>query len=106
MATVQVRNIVERRRELALMRAAGFRRRRLAGMVLLENVTLLLGGLATGTVAAIVAVLPHMIFGGASVPVRDLAIMLTVVLAVGIATSFLSVRSTLRAPILEALRYE
>jgi len=41
LATVQVRNVVERRRELALMRATGFRHRRLALLVMLENVMLL-----------------------------------------------------------------
>ncbi len=106
LATVQVRNVVERRRELALMRASGFRRARLAGMVLLENTGLLVGGLLTGTVAALVTVLPHMLVGGASVPLVDLTTMLAIVLAVGVVSSLLSVRSTLNTPLLAALRGE
>ena len=58
-AAVQLRSVFERRKELALLRAAGFRRLRLGEMVLLENLLLLLGGLATGTIAALVTVLPH-----------------------------------------------
>src|SRR3954470_2340652 len=46
LAAVQLRSVFERRKELALMRAAGFGRRRLAQMVLLENLVLLVGGLA------------------------------------------------------------
>jgi putative ABC transport system permease protein len=45
LATVQLRSVLERRGELALMRATGFRRNRLAEMVMLENAVLLLGGL-------------------------------------------------------------
>ncbi len=104
LATVQVRNVIERRGELALMRAAGFRRGRLAEMVMLENTGLLLGGLMTGFLAALVAVLPHMLLGDATVPLRDPAIMLGIVLIVGTLTSLVSVRTTLRAPLLPALR--
>ena len=46
LATVQIRNVVERRGELALLRATGFGRRQLARLVLYENVSLLAVGLA------------------------------------------------------------
>ncbi len=104
LATVQLRSVLERRAELALLRATGFRRRRLAEMVILENAVLLVGGLGVGVAAALVAVLPHVYFGAASVPFRDLAIMLMVVLAAGAVASFAAVRATLRAPMVAALR--
>jgi ABC-type antimicrobial peptide transport system permease subunit len=106
LATVQVRNVVERRGELALMRAAGFRPWRLAGMVLIENVNLLLAGLLAGFLASLWALLPYVLLGGASVPLGDLVAMLAMVLAVGILSSLASVRSTLAAPLLPALRGE
>lgn len=106
LATVQVRNVIERRGELALLRASGFRRRRLARLVMLENVALLLGGLLTGFAAALVTTLPHMLTGGASIPFLDLTLLLAVVLLVGSLSSLASVRATLQAPILEALREE
>ncbi len=104
LATVQIRNVVERRSELALMRAAGFRRARLAGMVLQENVGLLIGGLLSGFVAAMVAIVPYVILGGASVPMLDLTVTLAVILLTGVLSSLTSVRTTLRAPLLAALR--
>jgi len=106
LATVQLRSVFERRKELALMRAAGFRRTRLAQMVMLENAVLLLGGLLTGVVAALVAVIPHMIFGSASIPFADLAIMFVVILGVGLISGFAAVRATLKAPLLSGLRGE
>ena len=106
LAAVQLRNVFERRKELALLRAVGFRKLRLGEMVLLENLVLLLGGLATGTLAALFSVLPHMFLGGAHVPLSELGVMLGVVLVVGIVTGMLAVRATLRAPLLAALRGE
>jgi len=106
LAAVQLRSVFERRKELALMRAAGFRRSRLGQMVLLENLVLLIGGLALGTLAALVVVLPQMLLGAAHVPLGDLAIMLGIVLVAGITTGFIAVRATLKAPLLGALRGE
>ena len=67
---------------------------------------LLIGGLAIGTLAALVAVLPQMLLGAARVPLADLAAMLGVVLVAGVATGFIAVRATLRAPLVAALRGE
>ena len=72
LAAVQMRNVIERRGELALLRAAGFRRRRLARLVMIEALALLAGGLLTGFLAALVTTLPHMLVGGASIPLGDL----------------------------------
>jgi hypothetical protein len=106
LAAVQLRSVFERRKELALLRAAGFRRWRLGEMVLLENLLLLVGGLATGTIAALITVLPHMLASGARVPLADLAVMLGVVLVVGVLVGLIAVRATLRAPLVAALRGE
>ena len=103
-AAVQMRSVLERCGELALLRATGFRRRRLATLVMLENAALLVGGLAVGVGAALVAVLPHFLSGAASTPWRSLMMTLLVVLATGLAAGLLVVRSALRAPILATLR--
>jgi len=104
LATVQLRNVFERRGELALLRAAGFARRRLAELVLLENAALLCGGLLIGTLAALVAVGPHWWTGRATLPVVSLSVTMAVVLLVGLAAGWLAVRAMLRAPLIGALR--
>lgn len=106
LAAVQLRNVLERRRELALLRAAGFRRAALGWMVLVENALLLAAGLACGLLAAALAVLPHLLAGAAAAPIRSLAAMLLVILLVGLLASLLAVRATLRAPLVAALRGE
>jgi hypothetical protein len=104
LGAVQLRSVLERRRELALLRATGFRRRTLAGMVVLENAILLATGLACGVVSAAVAVLPHLWTGAAAIPWTSLAGTLGLVLAVGLLAGLAAVRSALHAPLLAALR--
>jgi len=104
LAAVQLRSVLERRRELALLRATGFRRRLLAWMVTLENAMLLVAGLGCGVLSAAVAVLPHLWTRAAAIPVAWLAGTLGLVLAVGLLAGLAAVRSALRIPLLGALR--
>jgi ABC-type antimicrobial peptide transport system permease subunit len=104
LAVVQLRSVLERRGELALMRAGGFRAGRLVAMVVLENAVLLLGGLAIGCIAAAVALLPQWAPQEANVPWLALAALLGSIAVVGIAAGWLATRSVVRAPILPALR--
>ena len=104
LAVAQLRSVIERRGELALLRSAGFRRRRLAEMVLSENVSLLFAGLGCGCCAALVATLPHWAFGQADIPWGTLAVLLAIVAAAGIAAGWLAVRAAIRAPLTAALR--
>lgn len=106
LGAVQLRSVLERRRELALLRAVGFRRRTLAALVLLENAVLLMTGLGCGVAAAAVAVLPHFFTGGAAIPWASLAGMLLAVLVVGLLAGLAAVRAALAAPVLGALRGE
>src|SRR5205823_11797015 len=55
---VVLRNVLERRGELALLMAVGFRKRTLRKLVLSEHAALMAAGLGLGTLAAAVAVLP------------------------------------------------
>ena len=105
LGVVLLRTVWERRGELALLRAMGYRVRSLFVLVLAENVALLLLGLGLGVVAAIAAVLPHMTQGN-SIPVGKLAVLLGIVLAAGLAVVAGTVLATLRAPLIPALRRE
>lgn len=105
LAVVLLRSIWERRAELALMRALGFRRNALAWLVLAENAWLLLLGLAVGTAAALLSVAPHLVETG-SVDWPQLIMLLGGVLLVGLAAGTAAVMATLRAPLVPALRRE
>ncbi len=104
LATVQLRNIVERRGELALFQAIGFRHTQLVQLVMLENIWLLVAGLTTGIIAALVVLLPHLLAGGAGIPWWSLAAMLLAVLIVGLLAGYTAVRMVLKSSPLPILR--
>ncbi len=106
LAAVQLRSALERRKELALLRATGFSNARLRSMLMLESLLLLALGLGLGVLAAMFVVLPPLLAGEAKVPLRDLALMLAVVALVGASAGAFAARLTLRAPLLSALRGE
>jgi len=105
LAVVLLRSIWERRSELALMRALGYRKQSLQRLVFAENALLLLVGLAAGIIAALAAVAPHLI-GGGQVPWLRLAVMLGAAVVVGLSVAWIAVVGSLRAPLIPALREE
>jgi ABC-type antimicrobial peptide transport system permease subunit len=106
LAIILLRGVWERRAELALLQALGFRSGQLARLVLVENAFLLVLGLAAGTVSALLAVAPHLVGMGAQVLWLRILALLVVVLAVGLLSAVLAVWSTLKTPVLTALRRE
>jgi ABC-type antimicrobial peptide transport system permease subunit len=103
---VVLRNVLERRGELALLLAVGFRKAQVQGLLLLENGALLVTGLALGMTAAAVAVLPALLAPGAQLPVASLALTLGVVLLNGAVWTWAATRLALRGDLLAALRNE
>ncbi|NIR50178.1 ABC transporter permease [candidate division KSB1 bacterium] len=103
---ILIRNVIERRGELATLRAFGFRRATLAMLVLAENGFLLVLGIFMGGVAALIAVAPHIISGSEQVPWLSLLLTLGLVFLVGMLASLGAVSSALRIPLLPALKAE
>lgn len=104
LAVVMLRNIDERRAELAAMRAFGFRRRWLNRMVVIENAILLVGGLALGTISALITVSPQLGSDGANVPWAMIAATLGAILAAGLVATVAVAAGALRVPLLPALK--
>lgn len=106
LATVLLRNVLERRRELALLRAVGYNARHLALMVVAENALLLCCGLLTGLVCALLAIAPAFYARGGRLPTASLAVVLAAIVVTGLAASLVATASALRSPLLPALRAE
>jgi putative ABC transport system permease protein len=104
LGVVVLRNVLERRGELALLLAVGFRARALKWLVVSEHGALLLVGLGVGVVAAGVAVLPSLLSPGAEVPYRSMALTLAAVCSSGLLWTWLATLLALRGRIIEALR--
>ena len=106
LGVVVARSVLERRRELALLRAVGYSRRMLRVPLLVEHTFLLLAGVLTGLVAALVAVAPAMASPGARVPWGSLAGIAVALTINGLAWVVLAVHIATRGNLLSALRNE
>lgn len=106
LGVVVLRNVLERRSELALLLAVGFRRQTLARMVLLEHAALLGAGLGIGIMAALVGVLPALWSSRAALPFGSLGLTLAAVCLNGLLWAWLATRYALRGNLIAALRME
>jgi putative ABC transport system permease protein len=107
LAAVLLRNVLERRRELALLRAVGYGRSNLFTIVLAENAVLLGCGLLVGAISAFIAIAPAAIERGARLPLSAGGwLLLLAVLAAGLLSSLVATRAAVRAPLVSALRSE
>jgi len=104
---VVLRNVHERRGELAILRAMGFATRRVRRLVLWEHVALVLNGLGIGMASAWIAVAPVTLGpGGSGLPWATLGPVLGLVLVNGLAWTWLATRWSCRGGLLQALRGE
>jgi hypothetical protein len=103
---VVMRNVLERRGELALLRAVGFSRGALERLIVWEHWGLLALGLGCGVTAALVAVAPALASPGAPAPTWSLALVVLGVAASGLVWTYLAARWALGGPLLAALRNE
>ena len=99
-----MRSVFERRKELAVMRALGYRNKRLASIVLFETALLLLVGLFIGVVAAMFTTVPFLVLGHASLPWRELFVLCLVIIPIGLVASWLASRNIRKMPLLQSLR--
>jgi ABC-type antimicrobial peptide transport system permease subunit len=106
MAAVLLRNVFERRKELALLRAVGYNSSHFAAMVITENVLMLVCGLVVGFVCALLAIAPVLFERGGRLPTISLGLLLLAVLVSGATASLVATMAALRSPLLPSLRAE
>ena len=105
LALVLFRNVIERRGELATLRAFGFRRKLLSRMLFLENSFLLTVGMLIGTSAGLISII---VFQGQLplFPWVSLATTLLSIFIFGIIANVIAVAVALRRPLLSTLKSE
>ena len=106
LAVVLMRNVIERRGELATLRAFGFRKRVLRRLIVMENASLLIAGLTIGTVAALLTAGPKVFAPGAHPPWGPILGTLALIFVVGLAACALAARGALAAELIPALKSE
>jgi ABC-type antimicrobial peptide transport system permease subunit len=106
LGAVLLRNVLERRRELALLRALGYGKSDFFVMVVAENVLLLVSGLAIGAFCALLAIAPMFLERAGQPPSKTIGFLFIGVLATGLLASLGATAAALRSPLLSALRTE
>lgn len=105
LALVLVRNIMERRGELATLRAIGFKRELLSRMLFLESSFLLFIGMFIGVVAGLLGAIFSQ-DSSPSLPWSSMTITLFLIFGFGIIANTIAVFFSLRLPLLTSLKSE
>jgi hypothetical protein len=103
---VVLRNVLDRRSELAMLQAVGFDKSTLKRMVFYEHGGLLIGGLSCGIIAALVAVSPALKSPGTQVPYFSLILTIVAIVVSGLVWIRIATAFALSGTMLEALRNE
>ena len=106
MGLVVMRNVFERRGELALLRAIGFSRRSIHMLLFFEHSLMLGVGLICGTFSSIIAVAPVLFSRGDEVPFMFLVSLCAVIAVNGALWIYLATILATRGSPIPALRNE
>ncbi len=101
---ILLRNISERRKELALLLAIGYSRKRIFKIVFTENLLLLITGLLSGILAAFIGILPSLLSPAFNLEGDFLLGLITAIFISGLLWIYFPLRSALRKPLIPALR--
>ena len=106
LAAIMFRNVLERRRELALLRAVGYDRRAVSIVIVGEAALLLGAGLGAGLACAALAIAPAWIGRGGAGPGPGLIVLVLAIAIAGLLASAFASRAALNGRILDGLRAE
>jgi len=106
LGVVLLRNTLERRSEIALMMAIGYRRSQIFRLIFIENLFLLIAGLICGITSAFIGILPSILSLSFTMPVKFISILVLIVFASGVIWIYFPTRKSLKGNIIRGLREE
>jgi ABC-type antimicrobial peptide transport system permease subunit len=102
---ILMRNFNQRKRDFGLMMAAGYSIDRIRRMVFGEHAKILLSGVFTGLISALIATRPS-ITSDSDIPWKTITMMICMVLITGLVTLWLSSRAIERESLISRIRRE
>jgi ABC-type antimicrobial peptide transport system permease subunit len=103
---VLLRNIIERRSEIALLTAVGFPQKKVFTLIFIENSILLGLGIGIGIVSAIIGILPSILSPSFSIPTMYVFVLVILVLISGLLWIYFPSRSAIKSNLISSLRNE
>ena len=102
---ILIRNFNNRRKDLGLLLAEGFSLRSIRKMIFNEHLRILIAGIATGLVSALIATRPSL-GNMAGLPWKTILVMILLIIATGILALLVSVRSVKTDSLISRIRKE
>ena len=102
---VLLRNYNQRKKEFAIMLAAGFRAKKIRGMILSEQLRILIAGISAGVFSALLAT-SSSIKTNQNIPAGFLTLMIFAIIITGLITMLVSVRSITKDSLIASLKKE
>jgi ABC-type antimicrobial peptide transport system permease subunit len=103
---VVMRNVLERREELAVLRAVGFTKKAVRGVVYREHAFMIAAGVVCGAVSALMSVIPMLMDRGTGPSSAFLVAVLAAVVAINFGWTYVATALAMRGEPLSALRRE
>ncbi len=101
-----LRSMLERRKELALLLALGFRKELVIQLIVSENLFLLVSGIVVGVLAALIGILPSLLSPAFEMNTPLIALILLIIFISGLTWIYFPARSALKKLPIDSLRAE
>ena len=106
MGIILYRNLLERRRELGVMMALGFKKSEIFRLVITENIFLLSAGIFCGLISAIIGIFPSIVSPAFNVNGLFLTVLIVSVFVIGCLWIFFLVKSSIKVSLISLLKNE
>ncbi len=103
---VLLRNMIERKQEIAIFEALGFKKSQIFKLIFSENIFLLFTGIIIGFLSATIGILPSILSPAFHMPGYFLFILVLIVTISGLIWIYIPARTVLKKQMLENLRKE
>jgi len=104
LAIAQLRSALERQSELAVLRAIGFSKSRLAKTIMIETASLLAIGIGCGLACAAIAIAPQAIAGQVLPPISAPILAIAFITVMGLIAGLVTVARVIQMPLIESIR--
>ncbi len=103
---ILLRNMLERKHELALLMAVGYKKIEIFKLIFIENLFLLVSGLLIGIVAAIIGILPSLLSPSFNIPGTFMFLLILAVIVNGLFWIYLPTRMAMKGILIKSLSAE
>lgn len=103
---VLLRNMIERKKELALMKALGFEQKSILKLILVENLFLLVVGILSGILAAAVGMLPSILSDAFSMPIGFVLQVMLAIFIFALISIYIPAKLAMKQNLIESLKEE